>query len=90
MLTAEGSIYSGQQEGDGVNQYPNSPDYVPALGVSDYLDSANSGAHVMIRDSKEVEDVVTQVKWDSLWLADGDSGFLLRVSERCILLKPKR
>jgi len=75
FATPDASIYSGQQEGDGVNQDPNSPDYVPAQGVSDYLDAANSGAHVMIRDSKEVEDVVTQVKWDNIWLSDGDTGF---------------
>ncbi len=69
------SIYSGQQEGDGVIQDPNSPGYVPAKGVSDYLDPANSGAHVMIRGGNEVEDDVTQIKWDSVWLADGDTGF---------------
>jgi len=69
------NIYSGQQEGDGVNQDPNSPDYVPPQGVSDYLDTANSGAHVMIRGGNEVEDDVTQLKWDSVWLADGDTGF---------------
>jgi iron complex outermembrane receptor protein len=75
FATPDTSIYSGQQEGDGVNQDPNSPDYVPAQGVSDYLDTANSRAHVMIRDSQEVEDVVSQVKWNSLWLSDGDNGF---------------
>ena len=69
------SIYSGQQEGDGVNQDPNSPDYVAPQGVSDYLDTANSGAHVMIRGGNEIEDDVTQLKWNSVWLADGDTGF---------------
>ncbi|WDE10232.1 TonB-dependent receptor [Thalassomonas haliotis] len=72
---ADGSIYSGQQEADGVVQDPNSPDYVPPQGVSDYLDPANSGAHVMIRGGNEVEDDITQVKWDGVWTADGDSGF---------------
>jgi len=75
FATADASIYSGQQEGDGVNQDPNSPDYVPPKGVSNYLDTANSGAHVMIRGSNEVEDEVTQIKWNNVWLADGDSGF---------------
>ena len=72
---ADTTIYSGQQEGDGVNQDPNSPDYVPPQGVSNYLDTANSGAHVMIRGSKEVEDDVTQLKWSNVWTADGDTGF---------------
>ena len=75
FTAADPSIYSGQQEGDGVNQDPNSPDYVSPQGVSDYLDTANSGAHVMIRDGNEVDDSVTQLKWDSVWFADGDSGF---------------
>ena len=69
------AIYSGQQEGDGVEQDPSSPNYVAPEGVSDYLDTANSGAHVMIRDSNEVEDDIIQVKWDSTWVADGDTGF---------------
>lgn len=75
FAAADGSIYSGQQEGDGVSQDPNSPNYVPPQGTSDYLDTANSRAHVMIRDSNEVEDDVTQLKWSNVWLADGDSGF---------------
>jgi len=75
FATADGSIYSGQQEGDGVSQDPNSPNYVPPQGVSDYLDTANSSAHVMIRGGDEVEDDVTQLKWSNVWLADGDSGF---------------
>ena len=72
---ANGNIYSGQQGSDGVEQDPNSPNYVPPEGVSDYLDTANSGAHVMIRGGNEVEDDITQLKWDSTWVADGDTGF---------------
>ena len=75
FATANPNIYSGQQEGDGVEQDPNSPNYIPPQGVSDYLDTANSGAHVMIRGGDEVEDDVTQIKWDSIWTADGDTGF---------------
>lgn len=75
FAAADGSIYSGQQEGDGVNQDPSNPDYVPPQGVSDYLDPANSSAHVMIRGGNEVEDDITQLKWSNVWLADGDSGF---------------
>ncbi len=73
---ANPDIYSGQQESDGVEQDPNSPNFVPPQGVSNYLDTANSGAHVMIRGSNEVEDDITQVKWDNTWLADGNSGFV--------------
>jgi iron complex outermembrane receptor protein len=75
FATANDSIYSGQQEGDGVSQDPTSPDYVAPAGVSDYLDTANSGAHVMIRGSDEVEDDIMQLRWDSVWVADGDTGF---------------
>ncbi len=75
FASANSNIYSGQQEGDGVEQDPNSPNYVSPQGVSDYLDTANSGAHVMIRGGNEVEDDVTQLRWDSIWLADGDTGF---------------
>lgn len=75
FATANPNIYTGQQEGDGVNQDPNSLDYVPPQGVSDYLDTVNSGAHVMIRGGNEVEDDVTQLKWNSVWSADGDSVF---------------
>jgi iron complex outermembrane receptor protein len=75
FAAANPGIYSGQQESDGVEQDPNSPNYVPPQGVSDYLDPANSGAHVMIRGSNEVEDDITQVKWDNTWLASSNSGF---------------
>lgn len=76
FATADGSIYSGQQEGDGVNQDPASPNYVSPQGVSGYLDTANSGAHVMIRDSKEVEDDVTQLRWSNIWTTDADTGLV--------------
>ncbi|MFT5757060.1 MAG: iron complex outermembrane receptor protein [Alteromonadaceae bacterium] len=75
FATPNSSIYSGQQEGDGVNQDPTAPDYVAPVGVSDYLDPTNSGAHVMIRGGDEVEDDITQLRWNSVWLADADTGF---------------
>ncbi|MFT4928022.1 MAG: iron complex outermembrane receptor protein [Phenylobacterium sp.] len=72
---ASTDIYSGQQESDGVSQDPNSPDYVAPQGTANYLDAANSGAHVMIRGSNEVEDDISQFKWSNTWLGDGNSGF---------------
>lgn len=74
---ANPSIYSREQEGEGVNQDPNSPTYVPPQGVSNYLDMANSDAQVMIRDGNEVEDDITQLKWDGVWSVDGDTGFAM-------------
>ncbi|MCW8832808.1 MAG: TonB-dependent receptor plug domain-containing protein [Colwellia sp.] len=78
------SIYSGQQkqnealeagDPDKISFDPDSPIYQAPQGVSNYLDTSNSGAHVMIRRGREIEDDVTQFKWDSIWLADGDSVF---------------
>ncbi len=78
------SIYSGQQkqnealeagDPDKISFDPDSPIYQAPQGVSNYLDTANSGAHVMIRRGREIEDDVTQFKWDSIWLAGDDSVF---------------
>jgi TonB-dependent receptor len=71
---ANAYIYSGQQEADRVQQDPNEANYVAPQGVSDYLDTTNSRAHVMIRDGVEVEDDITQVKWDNVWLPDSGTG----------------
>ena len=75
FVLANDTIYSGQQEGEGVNQDPSQPGFVPAEGVADYLNTANSGAHVMIRESNEIENIVTQYKWDNVWLANKGYGF---------------
>lgn len=61
--TANPNIYSGQQEIDGVAYDPNvTPD-----GVSDYLDTANSRAHVMLRRGFEVDDEVQQYRINTTW-----------------------
>ena len=68
--SANSAIYSGQQEING-------DAYNPAItpdGVSDHLDPTNSRAHVMLRRGWAVEDTVDQLRWDSIWLDDGDSG----------------
>ncbi len=70
FASANADIYSGQQELDDVA-------YDPAVvpdGVSDYLDPANSRAHVMLRRGWAVEDSVDQLRWDNIWLADTDTG----------------
>lgn len=70
FATANPNIYSGQQELDGVAYDPSvTPD-----GVSDHLNPANSRAHVMLRRGWEVEDDVTQLRWDNNWVNDNDSG----------------
>ena len=70
FASADASIYSGQQELDGV-AYDNS---VTPAGVSDHLDPANSRAHVMLRRGWAVEDSVDQFRWDNTWIDDGNSG----------------
>jgi iron complex outermembrane recepter protein len=67
---ANSGIYSGQQELDGV-AYDSS---ITPAGVSDHLDPANSRAHVMLRRGWAVEDSVDQLRWDSLWIDDADTG----------------
>ncbi|MCO4799998.1 MAG: TonB-dependent receptor [Colwelliaceae bacterium] len=75
FVSPHSGIYAGQQEVDGVIQDPSSPEYVEPRGVSDYLDPSNSGAHVMIRNGDEVEDDVTQLKWDSVYIVEKDTIF---------------
>lgn len=70
--TANANIYSGQQEIDGVA-------YDPAVtpdGVSGYLDTANSRAHVMLRRGWAVDDEVKQFRVDSTWDGGETSGLL--------------
>ena len=61
--TANPNIYSGQQEIDGVAYDPS----VTPAGVSNYLDTANSRAHVMLRRGFGIEDEVLQLKTDGVW-----------------------
>lgn len=70
FASANPGIYSGQQEIDG-SAYDTT---VTPDGVSDLLDPANSRAHVMLRRGWAVEDTVDQLRWDSTWLDDADSG----------------
>ena len=83
FATANPTIYSGQQELDGVAYDPSvTPD-----GVSNLLDPANSRAHVMLRRGWAVEDTVDQFRWDSIWHADGSSGLVsVKFSIICGLL----
>lgn len=67
---ANANIFSGQQEIDGVAYQPG----VTPEGVSNYLDTANSRAHVMLRRGWAVEDDVDQLRWDSVWTEDSGSG----------------
>lgn len=67
---ANSGIYSGQQELDGVAYDPS----VTPVGVSDHLDPTNSRAHVMLRRGWAVEDSVDQLRWNSTWIDDADSG----------------
>ncbi|MGB3609432.1 MAG: TonB-dependent receptor [Cellvibrio sp.] len=66
--TADPTIYSGQQELDGVAYLdPSDPAYQPPAGVQDFLSKENSRAHVMLRRGWAVEDDVTQIKLDGVW-----------------------
>ncbi|VAW07373.1 TonB-dependent receptor [hydrothermal vent metagenome] len=66
--TANPNIFSGQQEIEGVaNLDPSDPNFEPADGVSDYLDTANSRPHVMLRRGFEVDDEVQQYKTNVTW-----------------------
>ena len=69
---ANPNIYSGQQELDGVAYDP----AVTPAGVSNYLDPANSRAHVMLRRGWAVEDTIDQFRWDGTWFDDGNSGLV--------------
>ncbi|NQZ81540.1 MAG: TonB-dependent receptor [Colwellia sp.] len=64
--TANGGIYSGQQELDEVAYRSN----VTPSGVSTYLDPRNSRSHVMLRRGLAVEDKVKQFRWDSTWIVN--------------------
>ena len=68
--TADPSIYSGQQQIDGTAQQPG----ITPAGVSDYLDTSNSRAHVMLRRGWAVEDDVDQFRLDGTWDEGNTSG----------------
>lgn len=67
---ASPDIFSGQQEINGVAYQTG----VTPEGVSDFLDTANSRPHVMLRRGWAVEDDVDQLRWDSIWSEDGNNG----------------
>ncbi len=70
--TADAGIFSGQQEIDGVAYQPGvTPD-----GVSDFLDPANSRAHVMLRRGWAVKDEIKQFKIDNTWDEGKTSGLI--------------
>jgi len=72
FASANASIFSGQQEIDGVAYQSGT---TPA-GVGDYLDVANSRPHVMLRRGWAVEDEVTQLRGDLAWDEGRDKGLM--------------
>ena len=68
FTSANSSIFSGQQELDGVAYAPSTQ----PTGVSDFYDTTNSKAHVMLRRGWAVTDDVTQLRWNNIWSTDGD------------------
>lgn len=72
FASADGTIYSGQQELDGSAYNP----AVTPDGVSNHLDTANSRAHVMLRRGWAVKDTVDQFRWDGTWYNDGYTGLV--------------
>ncbi len=77
FASADPSIFSGQQEIDGV-AYRNTldPTYVPPAGVDEFLSEDNSRAHVMLRRGWAVEDDVTQIKMDGTWDEGASTGLV--------------
>ena len=67
---ANPNIYSGQQQIDGTAHQPG----VTPAGVSDYLDTANSRAHVMLRRGWAVDDDIDQFRLDGTWTEGNTSG----------------
>lgn len=61
--SANPNIYSGQQQIDGTAHQPG----ITPAGVSDYLDTDNSRAHVMLRRGWAVDDDVDQFRLDGAW-----------------------
>jgi TonB-dependent receptor len=70
---ANANVYSGQQELDGVAYDAN----VTPAGVSNHLDTENSRAHVMLRRGWAVDNSIDQVRWNSKWTEDSDSGLVV-------------
>jgi iron complex outermembrane receptor protein len=74
---ANPNIYSGQQELDGTAYLdPSDPNYEPPDGVSDFLDKANTRAHVQLRRGWAVEDEVNQFRIDGRWEEGASSGLV--------------
>ena len=69
---ADSSIFSGQQEIDGVAYQAGTP----AAGVADYLDPANLRSHVMLRRGWAVDDEVDQFKIDGVWDEGNEQGLV--------------
>ena len=80
--SADPSIYSGQQQIDGVAQNP----LVTPAGVSNYLDTNNSRAHVMLRRGWAVDDDVDQFRLDGTW-NEGETSGLTRARFGAMLSK---
>jgi len=74
---ANPNIYSGQQELDKTAYLdPSDPNYEPPDGVSDFLDKANTRAHVQLRRGWAVEDEVNQFRLDGRWEEGASSGLV--------------
>lgn len=74
---ANPNIYSGQQELDKTAYLdPSDPNYEPPDGVSDFLDKANTRAHVQLRRGWAVEDEVNQFRVDGRWDEGASSGLV--------------
>lgn len=74
---ANPNIYSGQQELDKTAYLdPSDPNYEPPDGVSDFLDKANTRAHVQLRRGWAVEDEVNQFRVDGRWEEGASSGLV--------------
>ncbi|MCR6650039.1 MAG: TonB-dependent receptor [Cellvibrionaceae bacterium] len=74
---ANPNIFSGQQVLDKTAYLdPSDPNYEPPDGVSDFLDKANTRAHVQLRRGWAVEDEVNQFRVDGLWEEGASSGLV--------------
>ena len=72
FATADPNIYSGQQEMDDLAYDPS----ITPTGVQNHLNPSNSRAHVMLRRGWAVEDALKQLRWNTIWSKDGDSGLI--------------
>jgi iron complex outermembrane receptor protein len=77
FTAADPTIFSGQQELDGTAYLdPSDPNYEPPDGVSDFLDKANTRAHVQLRRGWAVDDEVNQFRVDGRWEEGASSGLV--------------